>query len=143
MTGRTVVIGGGAAGIAAARTLHDAGRDVLLIEAADRLGGRARSVCLPTGHIVDHGCGWLHSAKRNPWTAIAEQAGFTIDRRSPNWQVQWNDLGFPPDQKRASGEAYARFEEAAMAALDGPDRPLSGFVDKDDPWRPIIDAISG
>ena len=143
MTGRTVVIGGGAAGIAAERTLHDAGRDVLLIEAADRLGGRARSVCLPTGHIVDHGCGWLHSAKRNPWTAIAEQAGFTIDRRSPNWQVQWNDLGFPPDQKRASGEAYARFEEAAMAALDGPDRPLSGFVDKDDPWRPIIDAISG
>ena len=143
MTGRTVVIGGGAAGIAAARTLHDAGREVLLIEAADRLGGRARSVRLPTGHVVDHGCGWLHSAKRNPWTAIAEQAGFTIDRRSPNWQVQWNDLGFPPDRKRASGEAYARFEEVAMAALDGPDRPLSDFVARDDPWRPMIDAISG
>jgi len=143
MTGRTVVIGGGAAGIAAARTLHDAGREVLLIEAADRLGGRAQSVRLPTGHVVDHGCGWLHSAKRNPWTAIAEQAGFTIDRRSPNWQVQWNDLGFPPDRKRASGEAYARFEDAAMAALDGPDRPLSDFVASDDPWRPMIDAISG
>ena len=143
MTGRTVVIGGGAAGIAAARTLHDAGRDVLLIEAADRLGGRAQSVRLPTGHVVDHGCGWLHSAGRNPWTAIAEQAGFAIDRRSPNWQVQWNDLGFPPDRKRASGEAYARFEEAAMAALDGPDRPLSDFVGDDDPWRPMIDAISG
>ncbi|MEK9210428.1 flavin monoamine oxidase family protein [Sphingomonas sp. 2378] len=143
MTGRTVVIGGGAAGIAAARTLHEAGWDVLLIEAADRLGGRARSVRLPTGHVVDHGCGWLHSAKRNPWTAIAEQAGFTIDRRSPNWQVQWNDLGFSPDEKRASGEAHARFEEAAMTALDGPDRPLSDFVAADDPWRPMIDAISG
>lgn len=143
MTGRTVVIGGGAAGIAAARTLHDAGREVLLIEAADRLGGRARSVRLPTGHVVDHGCGWLHSAGRNPWTAIAEQAGFTVDRRSPNWQVQWNDLGFPSDRKRASGEAYARFEDAAMAALDGPDRPLSDFVASDDPWRPMIDAISG
>ncbi len=143
MSGRTVVIGGGAAGIAAARTLQDAGRNVLLIEAADRLGGRAQSVRLPTGHVVDHGCGWLHSAKRNPWTAIAEQAGFTIDRRSPNWQVQWNDLGFPPDEKRASGEAYARFEEAAMAALDGPDQPLSDFVDAHDPWRPMIDAISG
>ncbi|PTT51222.1 FAD-dependent oxidoreductase, partial [Stenotrophomonas sp. HMWF022] len=57
MTGRTVVIGGGAAGIAAARTLHDAGREVLLIEAANRLGGRAHSVRLPTGHVVDHGCG--------------------------------------------------------------------------------------
>lgn len=143
MNRRTVVIGGGAAGIAAARTLHDAGREVLLIEAADRLGGRAHSVRLQTGHVVDHGCGWLHSAKRNPWTAIAEKAGFTIDHRSPNWQVQWNDLGFPPDEKRASGEAYARFEEAAMAALDGPDRPLSDFVAQDDPWRPMIDAISG
>ncbi|MBZ6380133.1 flavin monoamine oxidase family protein [Sphingomonas sanguinis] len=143
MTGRTVVIGGGAAGIAAARTLHDAGREVLLIEAADRLGGRARSVRLPTGHVVDHGCGWLHSAKRNPWTRIAQQAGFTIDRRRPNWQIQWNDLGFPPDQKRASGEAYARFETSAIAALDGPDRPLSDFVANDDPWQPMIDAVSG
>jgi len=143
MTGRTVVIGGGAAGIAAARTLYDAGREVLLIEAADRLGGRARSVRLPTGHVVDHGCGWLHSAKRNPWTAIAERSGFTVDRHSPNWQVQWNDLGFPRDEKRASGEAYAQFEAAAMAALDGPDRPLSDFVDAHDLWRPMIDAISG
>ncbi|WP_454279644.1 flavin monoamine oxidase family protein [Sphingomonas sp. Marseille-Q8236] len=143
MTGRTVVIGGGAAGIAAARTLHDAGNEVLLIEAADHLGGRALSKRLPSGHVVDHGCGWLHSARRNRWTAIAEQSGFTIDRRSPNWQVQWNDLRFPPDEKRASGKAYARFEDAAMAALDGPDRPLSDFVAKDDPWRPMIDAISG
>ena len=38
---RTVVIGGGAAGIAAARMLHDAGQEVLLVEANDRLGGRA------------------------------------------------------------------------------------------------------
>ncbi|MES2422703.1 MAG: FAD-dependent oxidoreductase [Pseudomonadota bacterium] len=43
---RTVVIGGGAAGIAAARTLHDAGHDVLLVEASDRLGGRAKSLPL-------------------------------------------------------------------------------------------------
>ncbi|MEG8017651.1 FAD-dependent oxidoreductase [Sphingomonas sp. LR55] len=43
---RTVVIGGGAAGIAAARTLHDDGHDVLLVEASDRLGGRAHSLSL-------------------------------------------------------------------------------------------------
>ncbi|WP_230481514.1 flavin monoamine oxidase family protein [Sphingomonas sp. Leaf21] len=143
MTGRTVVIGGGAAGIAAARTLHDAGAEVLLIEAADRLGGRARSVRLPTGHVVDHGCGWLHSARRNPWTAIAEQAGFTVDRRAPNWDAQWQDLGFPPDQQAAADDAFEQFETAALAACRGPDRPLSDFVATDDPWRPMIDAISG
>ena len=91
----------------------------------------------------DAGCGWLHSAKRNPWTRIAEAAGVTIDRSSPNWGVQWRDLGFPPDEQRAFGEAYDRFETAAHAALDGPDRPLSDFVAADEPWRPMIDAISG
>jgi monoamine oxidase len=167
MTGRTVVVGGGAAGIAAARRLHDAGADVLLVEASDRLGGRARSVRLegqgsaPSGvavsgwyaadrgwtatskGVIDLGCGWLHSAGRNPWTIIARREGVAIDRSSPNWGVQWRDLGFPPEQKRAFGEAYERFEAAAHAALDGPDQPLSAFIAADDPWRAMIDAISG
>jgi monoamine oxidase len=37
----TIVIGAGAAGIAAARTLKDAGKNVLVLEARDRIGGRA------------------------------------------------------------------------------------------------------
>lgn len=167
----TVVIGGGAAGIAAARRLHDAGHDVLLVEAKDRLGGRAYSVRLtlppPTGGAtggenerssdrnippsagatdgvtVDYGCGWLHSARRNPWTAIADRNGFTVDRSSPNWGEQWRDLGFPPADQNAADAAYERWHDAALAAVDGPDRPLSAFVAPDDPWRPIIDAISG
>jgi len=144
---RTVIIGAGAAGIAADRALRDAGREVLLLEATDRLGGRARSVALalPSGRgvTVDHGCGWLHSARRNPWTAIAEREGFTVDRASPNWGVQWRDLGYPPPQQRAFGEAWERWDAAAHAALDGPDRPLSDFIPADDPARPAIDAISG
>jgi len=183
----TVVIGGGAAGIAAARRLHDAGEDVLLVEAGDRLGGRACSLSLgamvaqpdrlpgaaahgsamagPRAKIarlpsdggetatsppwvtsdamVDLGCGWLHSAGRNPWTAIAEAHGITIDRSSPNWDVQWRDLGFPADEKTAFAESYDRFVAAAHAGLTGPDQPLSAFIGADDPWRPMIDAISG
>jgi monoamine oxidase len=143
----TVVIGGGAAGIAAARRLHDAGVDVLLVEASDRLGGRAhsRSLALPGGGsaLVDLGCGWLHSARRNPWTVIAEAGGVPIDRGSPNWGVQWRDLGFPAAEQRAFAAARQRWETAARAALGGPDRPLADFVDAADPARPMIDAISG
>ncbi len=62
--GRTVVIGGGAAGIAAARRLHDAGTEVLLVEAGDRLGGRAHSL------ILDHGA---------PATASGPASTPTID----------------------------------------------------------------
>jgi monoamine oxidase len=175
--GLIVVVGGGAAGIAAARRLRDAGEDVLLVEAGDRLGGRARSVpladlfaappfarSLSTGGspqqsrtsadpaltdggralAVDAGCGWLHSAGRNPWTAIAARDGFAVDRSSPNWGVQWRDLGYPPEDQRAFRAAYDRWDEAAHAALCGADRPLSDFIAAgDEPWRPMIDAISG
>lgn len=145
-----VVVGGGAAGIAAARALWDARVEVLLVEAGDRLGGRAHSVAfslppavMPAGAVtVDAGCGWLHSAKRNPWTELARRYGFTVDRSPANWDSQWRDLGFPAAEQVAFGKAWERWKQAAHAALGGPDRPLSDFIASDDRWRPMIDAIS-
>jgi monoamine oxidase len=143
MTGAdAVVIGGGAAGIAAARALHDAGRDVLLIEAKDRLGGRAHSVPL-AGMTIDLGCGWLHSARRNPWTDLAERYGLTLDRSDAGWGRQWRDLGFSPEERRAFNAASERLDQAAHAALAGPDRSLGSLVPPDEPWRPLLDAVSG
>jgi monoamine oxidase len=137
-----IVVGAAAAGIAAARYLHDAGLDVLLIEASYRLGGRAHSV--RAGDVLlDLGCGWLHSAKRNPWTTLAERYGLTVDRSPTNWGTQWRDLGFSPHERGAFGTAWDRWENKARAALGGPDHPLSAFIDADDPWRPMMDAISG
>jgi monoamine oxidase len=138
----TVVIGGGAAGIAAGRRLHDAGHDVLIIEARDRLGGRALSFG-HRDHALDLGCGWLHSAKRNPWTAIARTAGFDIRTDTANWDRQWRDLGISRAEKDAFSKAWQLWEETAREALPGADRPLSDFIAADDPWRPLIDAISG
>lgn len=50
-----VVIGGGAAGLAACLALEKAGFSPLLIEASDRLGGRLRTESLPDGTPVDRG----------------------------------------------------------------------------------------
>lgn len=137
----TVVIGAGAAGIAAARRLHDAEHPVLLLEAKLRLGGRAHSLPL-AGAAIDLGCGWLHSARRNPWTGIARARGFTIETDTARWDEHWRDLGFPPEAQQAFAHAWDRWERAAHAALAGPDRPLSDFVDEER-WRPMLDAISG
>lgn len=52
---RPVVIGGGAAGLAACLTLEKAGFSPLLLEGADRLGGRLRTDQLPDGTPVDVG----------------------------------------------------------------------------------------
>jgi monoamine oxidase len=137
-----VVIGGGAAGIAAARRLHEARVDVLLVEASGRLGGRAHSVRV-RGEALDLGCAWLHSADRNPWTRIALAEGFQIDRTPPGWREQWNDLGFPRDEQEAFGAAYSQWHDRAESFTHGPDRSLSDFIPAGSPWRPLIDAISG
>lgn len=50
------VVGAGFAGISAARELNAAGRDVVVLEARDRLGGRAWSRPIGDGKVVDLGC---------------------------------------------------------------------------------------
>src|SRR5580658_9706559 len=90
-----VVVGGGASGVAAARRLRESSIDCLVIEARPRLGGRAWTVVGPSGFALDLGCGWLHSADRNPWVAAAQQQGATIDKSPPPWMRSAWDIGFP------------------------------------------------
>jgi monoamine oxidase len=142
MSPDVLVIGAGAAGIAAARALHDAGVDTLLIEARDRIGGRARTIHHGDA-ALDLGCGWLHSARRNSWTDVARAAGSMIATDTANWSGQWRDLGYSADEQAAFGRAWDAWEARARAAAGGPDRPLSAFVAPDDRWRPMLDAISG
>ena len=50
-----VVVGAGAAGLLAAVTLHEAGCDVVVLEARDRIGGRTDSIRLSDGSIGELG----------------------------------------------------------------------------------------
>ena len=54
-----VVVGGGLAGLAAAGRLSDNGHSVTLLEARERLGGRAWSVDRPRGSPVELGAEWV------------------------------------------------------------------------------------
>jgi monoamine oxidase len=71
------IIGAGGAGIAAARTLTEAGKRVVVLEARDRPGGRAftdHSLGVP----FDAGAAFIHFAERNPWIEQAEKFGFDL-----------------------------------------------------------------
>ncbi len=137
-----LIVGGGAAGIAAARRLSEAGVETLLIEARSRLGGRAWTF-EAAGFPVDLGCGWLHSAERNPWVAIAEAQGRTIDRRPPPWTRPLAQIGLPAGEADAFRDAMWRFHERVDAyPEDEPDRPLAALLDPSDPWYELIDAVS-
>jgi monoamine oxidase len=116
-----VVIGAGLAGLGAATALRDAGRSALVLEASDRIGGRAWTTYPAElgGVWFDMGAVWLHSAEINPLVPIARAAGDTL-LRSDELRVERTFVG----AREATAEEYAdyagawqRFEDRAAAML--------------------------
>ncbi|HTU10036.1 MAG TPA: NAD(P)/FAD-dependent oxidoreductase [Allosphingosinicella sp.] len=136
-----LIIGAGAAGVAAGLRLAGAPLDLLIVEAAARPGGRAHSVSLD-GMCLDLGCGWLHSADRNPWAGLAEAQGVEIDRTPPAWRSQFADLGFTPAEQKAAHDAFAEFGRRLREAPPASDR-ASDAMPPGDAWNCYLEALSG
>ena len=137
------VVGAGAAGVGAARRLAGEPLSVLVLEAKDRPGGRAHTLTGRSGTGIDLGCGWLHSADRNPWVALAEAEGFEIDRSRPSWERRLTGVNLSEVQAREFGRAFEALEAKLEAAAAEPDRPAAELFDEQTtPWRPMLDAFS-
>jgi monoamine oxidase len=137
----SVIVGAGAAGIAAGRALAAAGEQALILEARDRVGGRAWTESSTFGFPVDMGCAWLHSADQNPWTAYAREHGFEVIERLPVWDV-WVGREQLPEQERLEWRAaFARNEALlAEAAQHGIDVAIADLI-PDDKYRPRFDSV--
>lgn len=136
-----VIVGAGAAGIGAARRLADSGLSTLVLEALPRIGGRAWTR-KAAGLSLDLGCGWLHSADRNPWTHIAEDANFPIDRKPVAWGTQFRDLGFPSAERTAARQAFATWAERLSGMPPASDRAVDA-LERGGRWRAYLQAMSG
>jgi monoamine oxidase len=101
-----VVIGAGAAGIAAARRIQAANHKVVVVEAADRIGGRCLTDSASFDVPFDRGARFLHNPEINPVIKLARGAGFDISAA-------------PLNQKVRIGMRYARAGETEefLAAL--------------------------
>src|ERR1700716_852326 len=137
------IIGAGAAGLGAAHALQDSGLSVIVLEARDRVGGRAHTILAAPGITFDVGCGWLHSADRNSFVAIARQLNFEIDTTRPPWREQSFGNSFPLAERQdftAALEAF--YDRAEQAAQSSRDDKASHYLEPGNRWNPMIHAMS-
>jgi len=141
------IIGAGAAGLGAANALKNSGLSVIVLEARNRVGGRAHTIQAAPDVTFDLGCGWLHSANQNSFVKIAEALNFEINRNLPPWRERAYGKAFPQSERddfiRALDAFYDRTEKAAVEAeQSGRDAAASLCLEPGNRWNPMIDAIS-
>ena len=131
-----IVIGAGAAGLAAAAELVRAGRSVVLLEARDRLGGRMwtrREPGLPIP--IELGAEFIHG-QAAPVRALLARAGATvIDTNNSHLRVEGGELlprsDFFPRFQQALRESDA-LRETDLSFDDLLDRHLAGRLSAED-----------
>jgi monoamine oxidase len=137
------IIGAGAAGLGAAHALEGSGLSTIVLEARDRVGGRGHTIMASPEITFDLGCGWLHSADKNSFVAIAEALDFEIDKTLPPWRDRAVGKAFPAKERddfiRTLDAFYDRAEQAAQG---GRDSAASDYLEPGNRWNPMIDAIS-
>ena len=128
-----VIIGAGAAGLAAASALDRAGRTVALIEARDRIGGRVHTIRLPGATLpIELGADFVHGRPAETF-AIAAEAGLRLYEQTGNsWAARdgrlQNDNDDDDDTDDDEGDVGAIF--AAIQRWQGEDRTLQSLLDE-------------
>lgn len=72
-----VIIGAGIAGLAAAKELQMAGKEVLVVESNNRIGGRLSSIH-PWGATLELGASWIHGVNNNPIAELAKNLNLQL-----------------------------------------------------------------
>jgi monoamine oxidase len=153
-----LVVGAGLAGLVAARDLCEAGFSVTVLEARDRLGGRAYSVPLPDGRgIVELGGAYVHPLQTAIWAEIQRYELQTTSELIPadiGWYTQGRmRRGGPPvpaneltDLERAwwawmRAAERLRLGEDAEQELDIPTAQFFAALDLGPHTTDLLDAF--
>ena len=88
MDADAIVIGAGAAGLAAARALAEAGRKTLLLEARDRVGGRAWSRRVTRSLApVELGAEFIHGTAETTMRLLREAGSAALDMSGESFTI--------------------------------------------------------
>lgn len=137
-----VVIGAGAAGLAAARQLIDYGLEVVIVEAANRIGGRAWTESDTLGVPFDRGASWLQGPADAPHVAQARALGFDLrDHSNPRDMLFIGDRRADGTERRQRDRAWSAFY-AALASSRG-DVAADTVVPMDAPFAKTVATWMG
>ncbi len=134
-----LVIGAGVAGLSAATALRAQGVAVTVVEASNRIGGRALTT--PVGAFgFDHGASWLHDADRNPLLAFAEPASLIDTDKLRRRRVLVAGRLADAAELAEREAAMALFDATASACAE--DIPLARVLDpiRANPWIASVEA---
>ena len=128
-----VIIGAGSAGLSAARALIAAGKSVVIIEAAGRIGGRAYTESETFGVPFDHGCSWVMGPGDLPYVEMARNWGFTLlDHDSAGEALYVGDRLATTPERQKYNTAWTQMEVAlTKAGREGLDVPASTVIPGD------------
>lgn len=140
-----VIIGAGAAGLGAARRLMKGGQSVLIVEAANRVGGRAWTQSDSFGVPVDMGCSWISGSNKNKFTKIARNRGFSlVDHTEADTALFIEGRKATPAELYAYERAGEQVEKAMnKAGKKGHDVPGSTVLPKGLPFLGAAKAWMG
>jgi monoamine oxidase len=117
-----VVIGAGAAGVAAARRIMAANRKVVVIEAAGQIGGRCSTDLTTFGVPFDRGARWIHNADSNPMVKLARTAGLDMSSAPVGYKIRVGRRNARPGETEQFLAAMVRanraIDEASRGRLD-------------------------
>ena len=127
-----VVIGGGFAGVTAAREASLRGRSVLLLEARDRLGGRTWTTDW-AGATVELGGAWVHWHQPHTWSEITRAGLETVlseDAQRASWYVgDERRTGTIGERDAIADIGWRRFVEGVEVCLPKPHDPLYAIAE--------------
>jgi pseudooxynicotine dehydrogenase len=122
-----VVVGGGFAGVTAAREAAQAGLSVTLLEARDRIGGRTWTASW-AGHDIEYGGGWVHWHQPHTFSEVTRAGVGVVLSHDPDvagWYVgDERRTGGIADRDAIANRGWDRFVEGVDDALPNPHDPV-------------------
>ena len=137
------IVGAGAAGIAAARRCLTRGLTVAVLEARDRVGGRAVTVSLK-GHAVDLGAHWLHAGPINPLVRLGYARGEPLRRAPVDGHLVLRGRIASGAERAPLDRAFGLADRALTLAARAPqDHAAATALPLLGPWRERIATVHG